>query len=201
MKFVRGSDVQIEVAQRVMKAFLESKSDTFASFATSWEQEHGHAIRTGASPQPLLYGDVQTAFSTFIGFSGPSYSPKENRGCIFGLYILRTTDPSPHAPLILISARELRQIAIFCRNPEESEARSILSHLLRTGSVCFSAVDVAIHSPRDLVVSPAVVDERNVTSGIFETSRGDAEEKRAVEDENVDGVYERYEALMRKITS
>ena len=199
MKVVRRPDVQIEVAQRVMKSFFDDGRGTFASFLECWERSSGRTIYSGASPRPLLYGNLQTAYSTFIGFSGPTKPPISNRGCLFALYLLHSTQPPPSSP-IHISPSELKPLALFASSPEETEARAILAHLVRTRALAFSATPTQINSPPDLVVSPAVVDERGVATGVFTTSREDAEERRPVDSADLAEAFDSYASLMRKIT-
>jgi hypothetical protein len=74
-----------------MKSFVEKSEGTFESFIESWAESNGSQVHVGASPRALLFGHLQTGFSTFLGYCRSNSRDIEKRGGIFGLYILSST--------------------------------------------------------------------------------------------------------------
>lgn len=202
MKVCRA-DVQIEVAQRVLQAFIAEGSDTYDAFIRCWEDSDGVKIHEGSSPRSLQYGHLQTAYSTFIGFCSPSRSNIEKRGGIFGLYLTYSTQFCQHPSPILISASEMKDITSFCKEEGQQICAAIINKLLCNDSICFSPFPVAIETPDARFPSPVVVNERMIFDSVFEASREVSEEKRPidVEDNDIDALMDEYHSILDQIRS
>lgn len=202
MKVIR-TDVQIEVAQRVLQAFVDEGSGAYESFIKCWEDAGGMKIHQGSSPRSLQYGHLQTAYSTFIGFCSPKRSYVEKRAGIFGLYITYSTQFCQHPSPILISASEMKDIVSFCKEEGQEICASIINKLLCSDSICFSPFPVRIESPDARFPSPVAVNERMISDSVFEVSKEVNEEKRAgeVEEDNLDSLMDEYQTLLDQIKS
>lgn len=167
------ADVQIEASAGVVEAFVKDGRATFDSFIAVWEPL-SKKIHSGASPAALLYGPLQTCYSTFIGFSTTKRRTMERRACVFGLYVAYSTQGSSVRPPILMSARELAGISEFCKEEGQEVCAAILNKLLINDAIGIVAVDVAIHASSEFPVR-TVVDEKNSGLAMSQTGREVAE--------------------------
>jgi hypothetical protein len=195
---IHPPDLQIEIAQKVMKSFVDKFENTFESFLSSWIEQNGSEIHSGASPRALLLGHLQTGFSTFLGYCHTGARDIEKRGGIFGLYFLSLTQFAQYPAPILVSPPEMRIIAEFCR--EDLECASIITSLINRGMIAFSAAPVSIRTRFAEFPPAVVVTERIPSRSRFVTTRELEERRRPLPEEtDLQADLSEYGSLMAAI--
>jgi hypothetical protein len=197
---IHPPDVQIAIVQQIMKSFVDKFQGTFESFIESWTEIDGSQIHSGASPQALTLGPLQTGFSAFLGYCRAGARDIEKRGGIFGLHLLSSTQFAQYPAPILASAAEMGSIAAFCR--DDLECASIISSLINRGQIAFSAAPTAIRTPSAEFPPAVVVSEGVPSRSRFVTARELSERKRAMPEEpDFQAGFAEYRALMSVIRS
>lgn len=154
---LRPPHQQITIPQTIVQEYLKNGKRSFDAFLDAWKKQNGSYLHTLSSPRPLIYGPVQTAFATFLGFCSPSNQDITREAGVFGLYITFMTQSPANIP-IFVTPDQFKWITEIAEDSQE--VSSITTYLLDNNGFCFSAKDIAISTPFPHVTSPVVVDRQ-----------------------------------------
>ena len=150
-------DEQISIVQNLMRDYVQIGWSTFDKFIELWEKNDTIKIHSIDSFRSFIFGPLQTAYSTFIGFCNPNRTNVERKGGLFGLYVSYSTqfasDPAP----ILMSPKEFKWLKGIAA--EFEDCKSMFSHLFRLNAFCFVPNDTAINTKYADCPPPVMVDE------------------------------------------
>ena len=191
---------QIYTAQSIVKEFVQRKDPDFQSFISVWRDLNGKTIHNFPSPRPLIFGRIQSAYQTFLGFVLFKSKEIEIASGIYGLYLLYETQNGPIKEQIILTSDEL--LIIQAKVSKLDFLVPILQHLIHSQAFVFSAASYAVRTPRTEYPQKSVLSDRPQYSHIMETKKEKLIKQKYllhIEKEDTTADEEQYKALLSEI--
>ena len=162
-------NTQVYLAQTIVKEFVQKRNPDFQIFVEIWRNLDGKKIHDYPSPRSLIFGRIQAAYQTFLGFIVYKSKDLEIISGIYGLYILYQTQNNPLKEQILVTSDEL--LIIQEKISKFDFLLIIFKYLIQSQAFIFSAVSYIIRTPKTEYPQRTVLSERPQFSQIMETKK------------------------------
>ena len=191
---------QISIPQNVISRFLKVSGDSYEEFVNVWRNEKASNVHDYPSPDPLLYGPCQTAYSTFIGFCDPEKDDNDRKGGLFGLYLTYSTQFSlPKFP-VFISVVEFKWLQNI--GNLSGECSLVFQKMVKENAFVFVPFQISIKTKDSLIPSPVVIHEPMLLSQVSgEKIEKTKSELKTNNNECVNELLSKYKKLLDEIRS
>lgn len=200
--YLKSTYKQIYMVQVMMKQFIDKGWDTFDSFCKIWKENNISKIHSYTSFRQLIFGYCQTSISTFIGYCHPKKTAIEQKGGLFGLYLIYSTQFSQVPSPIQLSTLEFTWLKEIAKKFED--CNKIFSSLINSNAFCFVPNENAIFTKYPEAPSHIMIDEFLPLNDAFKRLENIKDENENYEEESNENFKELendYKLIMEELKS